>query len=272
MNMGGLGMVGMAFLLSRNTYAVVVTNSVSSGNRRTLTIMSQQGNKEKMVIATVVILSFVIPLIAAIETDFGPLALYCWIRCDEEGMDSKYTNPGKCWWRIISLYGWFGVYSLPAVFYSVQVLRKLHQHHKALGKSTHASATREAQKKLGLFTMVFCFICTLSSIVRLPSSLQPNPKTAANISFVEYGTLLIPIAGYFIFAHGKKIQQNLNCQWARVSVLSSRGSRSSRTMSSEAEGPTNSMSEKELVQSKSKYVLTEGDSTLDSKATTAGNS
>ena len=275
MNVGGLGMIGMAFLLSRNTYAVVVTNSVSSGNRRTLTIMSQRSLKHNILIASVVLVSVVMPLIAAIETKFGPLALYCWIRCDEEGIDSKFTNTGKCWWRIVSLYGWFGVYGLPAVFYSVQVLRKLHQHQKSLGKSAQAMATRDAQKKLGGFTMVFCFICTLSSIVRLPSSLQPNPKTAANISFVEYGTLLIPIAGYFIFAHGKKVQQNLNCQWTRISPLSSRESRGSRTMSSEAEGPTYQTKKEQgpPIKSDSKYVLTEeGDTPLDSKGTSVRSS
>ena len=32
--------------------------------------------------------------------DIGPLGLYCWVRCDEYGIDKQFTSDGACWTRL----------------------------------------------------------------------------------------------------------------------------------------------------------------------------
>ena len=58
----------------------------------------------------------------------GPLATYCGVRCEEEGLSNTWTNPGKCYLRLVALYGPLGILALPTMVFSVVVIRKLYQH------------------------------------------------------------------------------------------------------------------------------------------------
>mgnify|MGYP001232837934 CR=1 FL=1 len=112
-----------------------------------------------------------------------------------------------------------------------------------------------ALRKLGGFTMVFAFICTVASIVRVPSSL--NPKGPVSISSVEYGTLLIPTAGFWLFGVGK-IREHLNCNWAKNTEK--RGSNlvySSENTTNNDPGSNNS--NQATPQNSSPYVVKKGD-------------
>ena len=46
----------------------------------------------------------IIPTIATGFIDIGPLAAWCWIKCDEINIDNGMTNHGKCWYRLIFYY------------------------------------------------------------------------------------------------------------------------------------------------------------------------
>ena len=48
-------------------------------------------------------------LVVAMGADLGPASLWCFLPCNEVGVDPAFTNDGKCWYRILSLYGWFAV-------------------------------------------------------------------------------------------------------------------------------------------------------------------
>jgi hypothetical protein len=254
LNCSACGMVGFTFLLSHNTYNIVIGNG-TRGPARSKTKLGQPKWYQRKLLVGMVALSLLLPLVAAASTDFGPLALYCWIRCNEDGMDGEYTNNGKCWWRLASMYAWFFIFGIPAVFYSIQVLRKLNAHSKTMASTAHGNATKVALRKLGGFTMVFAFICTVASIVRVPSSL--NPKGPVSISSVEYGTLLIPTAGFWLFGVGK-IREHLNCNWAKNTEK--RGSNlvySSENTTNNDPGSNNS--KQATPQNSSPYVVKKGD-------------
>ena len=57
----------------------------------------------------------VLPTVATAFVDSGPLAAYCWIRCDEYGVDTALTNHGFCWVRLVIYYIWLFILGLVCI-------------------------------------------------------------------------------------------------------------------------------------------------------------
>ena len=61
-------------------------------------------------------------------TDIRPLAVWCWIGCDEPGIAPGLTNNGKCYFRILALYAWAFADSVLILVGAVRIYMALHEH------------------------------------------------------------------------------------------------------------------------------------------------
>ena len=66
-------------------------------------------------------------------------------------------------------------------------------------------------KNIAIFTAVFGFIITVACIVRIRSSLTPNPNSEGRAGLVEFVTAVIPPVGILIFA--RPSMKFLDCKW-----------------------------------------------------------
>eukprot|EP00943_MAST-04B_sp_MAST-4B-sp1_P006054 g6054.t1 len=174
------------------------------------------------------------------------MALYCWTRCAENGIESKYTSENKCFMRLVTLYGWMFIFGPSAMYLSVKVLRHLSNSAKVgqqlqggqrgAGKmNSKLDAINKAAKNIAIFTACFGLIVTIACIVRIRTSITPNPANEGRASLVEFGTALISPVGVYIFA--RPSIKFLDCKW-RVSLeyyTNSNYGAASSTVDSESE-------------------------------------
>ena len=226
-NIASLGMVAMAFCLIYNTHRLVLApihgkrrySKAKSSEMRNLVQILRESPR---LILNVFVM--VLCIISISLTDYGPMALYCWTRCAENGIDAEFTNDGKCYMRLVTLYGWMILFGPCSMYLSLQVLLHLRKNantgkqmtkvNHGRGKSQMKSkvdAIHKAARSIAIFTAVFGFIITLACIVRLRSSIQPDPSREGRVSLVEFGTAIISPIGWLCF--GLPSKMFLDCMW-----------------------------------------------------------
>ena len=72
-------------------------------------------------------------------------------------------------------------------------------------------AIHKAARSIAIFTAVFGFIISIACIVRLGSSIQPDPSREGKASLVEFATAIISPVGWLIF--GLPSKMFLDCKW-----------------------------------------------------------
>ena len=77
--------------------------------------------------------------------------------------------------------------------------------------NSKVNAIHKAARSIAIFTAVFGFIITLACIVRLSSSIQPDPSREGRVSLVEFGTAIISPIGWLCF--GLPSKMFLDCMW-----------------------------------------------------------
>ena len=160
-------------------------------------------------------------IVSVSTTDYGPMALYCWTRCAENGIDSQFTSDGRCYMRLVTLYGWMILFGPCSMYLSLQVLlhlRKSANTGKKLsnrrGKSqinSKVDTIHKAAKSIAIFTAVFGFVISIACVIRLRSSIDPDPSREGKASLVEFATAIISPTGWLIF--GLPSKMFLDCKW-----------------------------------------------------------
>jgi hypothetical protein len=247
MNFGTLGMISMATCLIYNTHKLIMApirgkRTYSKARSSEIKSFSKTLKESPRIFFNIFIILMCI--IGAATTDFGPMALYCWTRCAENGIYPDYTNGGtnskiyteytnggtnidvnsKCYMRLVTLYGWMILFGPFSLYLSIRVLRHLNasaktgqqlqqnQNQRGAGRmNSKIDAINKAAKNIAIFTAVFGFIITVACIVRIRTSLTPNPNSEGRAGLVEFVTAVIPPVGILIFA--RPSMKFLDCKW-----------------------------------------------------------
>ena len=116
----------------------------------------------------------VIPTIFTVFfTDIRPLAVWCWIGCDEPGISPGLTNHGKCYYRILALYAWAFADSVFILVGAVRIYMALQEHQQ---KNLEVSRRYDpfilqAQKRTLIFLVTYAAQGVLNNSLRTYQSL-----------------------------------------------------------------------------------------------------
>jgi hypothetical protein len=148
-------------------------------------------------------------IITAAMTTAGPLSFWCWIICEEAGVPSANMNPGKCWTRILTMYGPL-ILSCVAVLCMLLPLVKILLTHfrKATTGSTATSGGGEGAKKgfqnTVIFLVLYSGIIIGASAGRVKGALAPLTTAGdSSVGITEFAAALIPMTVIGIFASAK---------------------------------------------------------------------
>jgi len=225
MNMGGNTMVAMSFCMVWNAYRLV--SSPIRGKQMHSFARLEVSRKQKVLSKPYLILipiCFLLSLISVLTTSYGPLALYCWIRCSEIGIDEVYTNEGLCWMRLVTMYSFFFVVGVPTLVFSIRLLMHLRKHAprnssetSPIGNDKKTSSINQAAKSIGIFSAMLGVIVSAAFVVRIRTSLTPDPNTEGQTSIVEVLTMFIYPVGFYMFAMPNL--KYLSCRWQPGNIL-----------------------------------------------------
>ncbi len=136
----------MAFCLIYNTHKLVLApirgkrrySKAKSSEMRSLVQILKES--PRIILNVFVVIMCIISISV---TDYGPMALYCWTRCAENGIDAEFTNDGKCYMRLVTLYGWMILFG-PGSMYLPQLgemleLGLIHNQRDSCGSHTEKS-------------------------------------------------------------------------------------------------------------------------------------
>lgn len=278
MNFGANGMIVMSFSLVWNAYRLLTApprgrrvHSQANDFKSWRTLLKESPWKALLPF------SFFCSIVSVSTTEYGPLALYCWIRCKENGIDAKYTNNSKCWMRLLTMYFWFFVIGLPTVFCAFKLM--LHLKKNAPARSKHhaihespgiakvakrENAIAKAAKSIAIFTFLFGLVMAASFLIRIRSSIDPDPKAEGRATIVELLTSLIYPVGFYMF--GLPNMNYLNCKWKAGEMVQSESQLTSHNSSTAEVGRRRLSSNADVDSSKQKgspYVIDRKDTKAD---------
>jgi hypothetical protein len=152
--------------------------------------------------------ALVFSIIAAVTTTAGPLAFWCWITCEETGIPIENLNPGKCWIRILVLYGPLILNCVACLGMLIPLVKLLLTHiRKATASNSNSGGGGEGAKKgfrkTVIFLVIYSGIVIAASAGRVKGALQVDPTSEGKIGLTEFSAALIPIAVVGIFASTK---------------------------------------------------------------------
>ena len=138
-------------------------------------------------------------------TTAGPLAFWCWIACDEEGIPAENLNHGKCWARVVALYGPLILNCVICLGLLVPMIKVLVGHmRKQKSTGTSASGGNDGVKKgfnkTVSFLGVYSTIVVAASAGRLRNSIKPDPTVEGKMSLTEFSAALIPVFVIGVFS------------------------------------------------------------------------
>jgi hypothetical protein len=199
------------------------------------------------------VLGCICAVIGAATTTAGPLAFWCWITCEEEGIPSENLNVGMCWMRIVVLYGPLILNSGACLCILIPMVRLLLSHvRKATSGATATSGGGEGAKKgfkkTVLFLLVYSGIVIGASVGRVRGALKVDKATEGKISITEYSAALIPMCVVGIFAFAKWI----NPFSKQKTVFDASGASTSARSASEKAGSERENNSKKVIPQGSK--------------------
>ena len=135
----------------------------------------------------------------------GPMGSYCGIRCNELGIDEKYTSKDTCYVRLIAFY-WLCLTFGPAVLWDAfRLVRHIRSVQNMSKKNTQIDQAklqelRDKNKNKGStlmrdrltrFSVIISIAMFGASILRIGSSMNPDPLKEGTNGMTEYFGLVV---------------------------------------------------------------------------------
>merc|ERR1712224_1120969 len=216
-------MGGVVMFLTRNAY-MLATRSVGIVRHQNSLLSNRWIDQVKprhpchVIFPSIVILLVILNGTLAVQ---GPLGAYCGVRCAESGISTEFTNPGRCWVRLLNFYMLTWVLCPPTVYYAGSLAWHVHKMHRSnrgatvehtasgqqpggkqaasIASPTKRKSTRRVRRytrlrqRLIVFSIFMAVACAGSGLVRLRSSLDPDPSAEGRVSASEVFGCLISI-------------------------------------------------------------------------------
>ena len=145
---------------------------------------------------TLVVLSlhtFATSMFTLFVTDIRPRTAWCWIACDEENVDEKFTNHGRCWYRIVFYYGWVLVDVLLMSVGLYFILRTLRQHQRNIVSTSKRRdpIIDKANFRTTYFLITYVAQGLLQAGLRTLSTIKHDPSSEGKLGVAEHACSLI---------------------------------------------------------------------------------
>jgi hypothetical protein len=134
----------------------------------------------------------------------GPMGAYCGIRCHEYGIDEVYTSKDRCYVRLIAFYWLCLTFGPVVLFDAYRLLRHIHKVHqmsikkgidqgklKEMRERNKNKGSRLMRRRLTRFAVVISIAMFGASILRIGSSMNPDPMKEGTNGMTEYFGLVI---------------------------------------------------------------------------------
>jgi hypothetical protein len=218
-------------LLIYDTYTLAVKPMKSSGAGRRSSLMMVSGNgcthltallKRNPYTALVSLIPFVSLTIQMVFADQGPMGAYCGIRCREKGMDAIFTSEGACWVRLPAFFANCIVIGPFTIFNAIRLLlhiRRVTKNslQKTIRKNSTSSnggsggdagapgkkkktATQKMRSRMIWFSLALAFMTIGAGILRIRSSLAPDPLVEGTTGLTDYISLVVLPAAIYTFS------------------------------------------------------------------------